>query len=62
MNGATLSNMAIMDKNEKETQEGKEIRQEGTDWTDLLTRIFDFIMSRLRHKKEKHEYTLLNDS
>jgi len=27
----------IMNKNEKETQEGKEIGQEGTDRTDLLT-------------------------
>ena len=27
----------IINKNEKETQEGKEIRQERTDWADLLT-------------------------
>jgi len=52
----------IMNRNEKETQQGKEIRQEETDWTDLLTRIFDVVMPRLIHSKEEHEYTLLNDS
>ena len=52
----------IMNKNEKETQEGKEIRQEGTDRTDLLTWMFDVVMSRLIHTKEEREYTLLNDS
>ena len=52
----------IMNKNEKETQEGKEIGQEGTDRTDLLTWMFDVVMSRLIHTKEEREYTLLNDN
>jgi hypothetical protein len=44
----------IMNKNEQKTQEGKEMWQERTDWTDLLT--FDVIISRLIHTKEEHEY------
>ena len=33
-----------MNKNEKDKQEGKEIRQERNDWTDMLTNMFDVTM------------------
>jgi len=46
----------IMNKNEKDKKEGKEMRQEGTDWTDLLTKMFDVITSRLIHTNKEHEY------
>ena len=32
------------------------MRQEGTDWTDLLTKMFDVITSRLIHTNKEHEY------